>query len=182
MCVSHNGIRFFEPLRSILPIPGGFRQSDSSIGLLPTAAPWPVEVLIPVALRGCRHPSAVLSVLDPIADNTAKHCGRGSVHDRLHQLPRTEPLAPGQLRMVALGLWACPDEPPGGPANTCGFLLQRQAGNAFACSSSKVESYYDQIDELGGVAIVLLNHRDEAARHDAGQPLRRTCASSSSRS
>jgi glyoxylase-like metal-dependent hydrolase (beta-lactamase superfamily II) len=87
------------------------------------------------------------------------------VHDRLHQLPRTEPIAPGKLRPVAPGLWACPDEPLGGPANTCGFLLQRQAGNAFVYSSSRIDSYYDHIDELGGVAIVLLNHRDEATRH-----------------
>jgi glyoxylase-like metal-dependent hydrolase (beta-lactamase superfamily II) len=87
------------------------------------------------------------------------------VHDRLHQLPRIESFAPGQLRAVAPGLWACPDEPLGGPTNTCGFLLQRQAGNAFVYSSSKIESYYDHIDELGGVAIVLLNHRDEATRH-----------------
>jgi glyoxylase-like metal-dependent hydrolase (beta-lactamase superfamily II) len=32
-------------------------------------------------------------------------------------------------------------------------------------SSSRVESYYDHIDELGGVDIVLLNHRDEATPH-----------------
>lgn len=88
------------------------------------------------------------------------------MHDRLHRLPRTEPVAPGQLRAVAPGLWACPDEPLfGGPANTCGFLLQRRTGNAFVYSSSRIKSYYDHIDELGGVAIVLLNHRDEATRH-----------------
>ena len=88
------------------------------------------------------------------------------MHDRLHPLPRIEPNTPGQLRAVAPGLWACPDEPLfGGAANTCGFLLQRPAGNAFVYSSSRIESYYDHIDELGGVALVLLNHRDEATRH-----------------
>jgi glyoxylase-like metal-dependent hydrolase (beta-lactamase superfamily II) len=88
------------------------------------------------------------------------------MHDRLHPLPRIEPDAPGRLRAVAPGLWACPDEPLfGGTANSCGFLLQRQAGNAFVYSSSEIENYYDHIDELGGVAIVLLNHRDEATPH-----------------
>jgi glyoxylase-like metal-dependent hydrolase (beta-lactamase superfamily II) len=104
--------------------------------------------------------------IEPDSNNTAKHRERRSVNDRLHQLPRTEPIAPGQLRAVAPGLWACPDDPLfGGAANTCGFLLQRQTGNAFVYSSSRIESYYDHIDELGGVAMVLLNHRDEAAHH-----------------
>ncbi|MGI9613041.1 MAG: hypothetical protein ACR2QO_09040, partial [Acidimicrobiales bacterium] len=87
------------------------------------------------------------------------------MHERLHQLRRIESDAPGQLRNVAPGLWACPDEPLGGPVNTCGFLLQRPAGNAFVYSCSRIESYYEHIDELGGVAVVLLNHRDEATRH-----------------
>ena len=88
------------------------------------------------------------------------------MHDRLNPLPRIEPNTPGQLRAVAPGLWACPDEPLfGGAANTCGFLLQRPAGNAFVYSCASIESYYDHIDQLGGVALVLLNHRDEATRH-----------------
>ena len=88
------------------------------------------------------------------------------MHDRLRPLPRIESDAPGKLRPVAPGLWASPDEPLfGGSANSCGFLLQRQAGNTFVYSSSRIESYYDHIDELGGVALVLLNHRDEATPH-----------------
>jgi glyoxylase-like metal-dependent hydrolase (beta-lactamase superfamily II) len=45
------------------------------------------------------------------------------------------------------------------------ILLQRQSGNIFVYSSSKIENYYDHIDELGGVSVVLLNHRDEATPH-----------------
>lgn len=43
--------------------------------------------------------------------------------------------------------------------------MQRQTGNAFVYSSSRIEAYYDHIDELGGVSMVLLNHRDEATPH-----------------
>jgi glyoxylase-like metal-dependent hydrolase (beta-lactamase superfamily II) len=80
-------------------------------------------------------------------------------------LPRTEADRYGRLRPVAPGLWATPDEPLGGPANTCGFLLQRDDGNAFVYSCSAIEAHFDHLDELGGVAMVLLNHRDEATRH-----------------
>jgi hypothetical protein len=45
------------------------------------------------------------------------------------------------------------------------ILLQCQSGNIFVYSSSKIENYYDHIDELGGVSVVLLNHRDEATPH-----------------
>lgn len=88
------------------------------------------------------------------------------MHDRLTQLPRTEADGPGRLRPVAPGLWATPDEPlGGGPAQTCGFLLQRDEGNVFVYSSSDISDHYDHLDELGGVATTVLNHRDEATRH-----------------
>lgn len=83
----------------------------------------------------------------------------------LTPLPRAEPDARGRLRPVAPGLWACADEPLGGPANTCGFLLQRPAGNAFVYSSSRIDELFDHLDELGGVSRVLLNHMDEATPH-----------------
>ncbi len=78
---------------------------------------------------------------------------------------RTEPAGPGRLRPVAPGLWACPDEPLGGPANTCGFLLQRPDGNVFIYSCSRIADLYDHVDELGGVSRILLNHMDEATPH-----------------
>jgi hypothetical protein len=88
------------------------------------------------------------------------------MHDNLTQLPRTEPHGPGRLRPVAPRLWATPDEPLGdGPAHTCGFLLQRDEGNVFVYSCSAISDFYDHIDELGGVAMTVLNHRDEATRH-----------------
>ncbi len=88
------------------------------------------------------------------------------MHDNLTQLARTEPDGPGRLRPVAPGLWATPDEPLGnGPAQTCGFLLQRDQGNVFVYSSSAISNFYDHLDELGGVAMTVLNHRDEATRH-----------------
>jgi hypothetical protein len=34
------------------------------------------------------------------------------------------------------------------------FLLQRQTGKAFIYLSSRIDNYYDHIDELGGVAMV----------------------------
>ncbi len=83
----------------------------------------------------------------------------------LPKLSRTEPEGPGRLRLVSPGLWATPDEPLGGPANTCGFLIQRQEGNVFVYSSSRITDYYEHLDELGGVAMVLLNHEDEATPH-----------------
>ncbi len=72
---------------------------------------------------------------------------------------------PGRLRPVASGLWATPDEPLGGPANTCGFLIQRPAGNVFVYSCNAIADHVDHLDELGGVAMIVLNHRDEATRH-----------------
>lgn len=88
------------------------------------------------------------------------------MHDHLAQLARIEPDGPRRLRIVAPGLWATPDEPLGnGPAQTCGFLLQRDQGNVFVYSCSAVSDFYDHIDELGGVAMTVLNHRDEATRH-----------------
>lgn len=83
----------------------------------------------------------------------------------LAPLTRVEPDSAGRLRPVAPGLWACPDEPLGGPANTCGFLLQRPDGNVFVYSCSLIEDFYDHIDELGGVSRILLNHMDEATPH-----------------
>ena len=88
------------------------------------------------------------------------------MHDSLTQLGRTEPDGPGRLRPVSPGLWATPDEPLGtGPARTCGFLLQRDHGNVFVYSCSAISDFYDHLDELGGVAMTVLNHRDEATRH-----------------
>lgn len=88
------------------------------------------------------------------------------MHDQLTPLGRTEPDGPGRLRPVAPGLWATPDEPLGdGPARTCGFLLQRDTGNVFVYSCSAIADFYDHLDELGGVAMTVLNHRDEATRH-----------------
>lgn len=88
------------------------------------------------------------------------------MHDQLTQLARPEPEGPGRLRPVAPGLWATPDEPLGdGPAQTCGFLLQRDDGNVFVYSCSAISDFYDHLDELGGVAMTVLNHRDEATRH-----------------
>lgn len=88
------------------------------------------------------------------------------MHDQLLQIPRTEPDGPNRLRPVAPGLWATPDEPlGGGPAQTCGFLLQRDAGNVFVYSCSAISDFYGHLDELGGVALTVLNHRDEATRH-----------------
>lgn len=66
---------------------------------------------------------------------------------------------------MAPGLWATPPETLSGSVNTCGFLIQRAEGNAFVYSCSAIEGHYDHIDELGGVAMVLLNHRDEASSH-----------------
>ena len=80
-------------------------------------------------------------------------------------LPRIEASGQGRLRSVAGGLWATPPETLSGPVNTCGFLIQRAEGNVFVYSYSAIEAYYDHIDELGGVAMVLLNHRDEAGSH-----------------
>ncbi len=88
------------------------------------------------------------------------------MHDKLTRLPRTGPEEPGRLRPVAPGLWATPDEPLGnGPARTCGFLLERDEGNVFVYSCSAISEFYDHLDELGGVAMTVLNHRDEATRH-----------------
>ncbi len=88
------------------------------------------------------------------------------MHDQLTQLTRTEPDAPGRLRPVAPGLWATPDEPlGGGPAQTCGFMLQRIEGNVFVYSCSAISDFYGHLDELGGVSMTVLNHRDEATRH-----------------
>ena len=83
----------------------------------------------------------------------------------LTALPRIEAGGHGRLRPVVPGLWATPPETLGGPVNTCGFLIQRAEGNAFVYSYSSIEAHYDHIDELGGVAMVLLNHRDEAGSH-----------------
>ena len=85
--------------------------------------------------------------------------------ERLEQLERAEPDAAGKLRSVAPRLWACADETLSGDLSTAGFLLQRPQGNAFVYSCSRVERYYDHIDELGGVELILLNHRDEATPH-----------------
>ena len=82
----------------------------------------------------------------------------------LTALPRREPATEGRLRPVAPGLWATPDEPLGGPANTCGFLLQRSEGNVFVYSSNRIAEYADHVDELGGVDRVVLNHQVEATR------------------
>lgn len=88
------------------------------------------------------------------------------MHDQMTEIPRVEPDEPGRLRAVAPGLWATPDEPlGGGPATTCGFLLTRDEGNVFVYSCSAISDYYDHIDDLGGVAMTVLNHRDEATRH-----------------
>lgn len=87
------------------------------------------------------------------------------MHERLQPLPRHEPEGPGRLRPVAPGLWATPEEPLGGPANTCGFLLQRPEGNVFVYSCSRFDDHLDHLDELGGVTATVLNHRDEATRH-----------------
>ncbi len=84
------------------------------------------------------------------------------MHSQLQQLDRREPSGPGRLRPVAPGIWATPDEPLGGPANTCGFLLQRAAGNVFVYSCAAIADFFDHIAELGGVTTVVLNHRDEA--------------------
>lgn len=83
----------------------------------------------------------------------------------LPTLPREEPTSTKRLRLLAPGIWATRDEPLGGPANTCGFLIEREAGNAFIYSCSAIEDYYEHLDELGGVSLILLNHRDEATRH-----------------
>ncbi len=85
--------------------------------------------------------------------------------DHLPTLDRIEPTRPGRLRPVGPGVWATPDEPLGGPANTCGFLIRRPEGNAFIYSCNAIVDYFDHLDELGGVDMVLLNHRDEATRH-----------------
>jgi glyoxylase-like metal-dependent hydrolase (beta-lactamase superfamily II) len=87
------------------------------------------------------------------------------VDDHLKALPRVEAETPERLRPVAAGLWACADEPLGGPANTCGFLLQRAEGNVFVYSCSNLDPIFGHLDELGGVALILLNHMDEATRH-----------------
>lgn len=69
----------------------------------------------------------------------------------------------GRLRPVRPGLWVTADEHPfGGGASTVGFLLQRPDGNAFVYSSADVDEYFDHLDELGRVEVILLNHRDEA--------------------
>lgn len=81
----------------------------------------------------------------------------------LKPLPSTEPTGPGRLRPVAPGLWATHPETLSGPVNTCGYLIERDDGNAFVYSSASIDDYFDHIDELGGVALVLLNHRDEAS-------------------
>ncbi len=85
--------------------------------------------------------------------------------DHLTAVPRVEPKRSDALRAVAPGLWACADEPLGGPANTCGFLLQRDSGNFFVYSCSKLEPVFDHLDALGGVARIFLNHMDEATPH-----------------
>lgn len=85
--------------------------------------------------------------------------------DHLSALTRSEPSGPGRLRPVATGLWACADEPLGGPANTCGFLVQRPGGNVFVYSCSRIDDLFDHVDELGGVSRILLNHMDEATPH-----------------
>lgn len=88
------------------------------------------------------------------------------MHDQLTPLSRQEPDEPGRLRSVAPGLWATPDEPlGGGPARTCGFLLQRDDGNVFVYSCSAISEFFAHLDDLGGVAMTVLNHRDEATRH-----------------
>lgn len=87
------------------------------------------------------------------------------VDNHLTALPRTEPAAPDRFRPVAPGLWACADEPLGGPANTCGFLIQRPAGNVFVYSCSRIAGLFDHLDDLGGVTRILLNHMDEATPH-----------------
>lgn len=70
-----------------------------------------------------------------------------------------------ELRAVAPGVWATQEEPLfGGLSKAAGFLLERQEGNAFIYSSSLIEQHFDQIQALGGVDYVLLNHRDEASR------------------
>lgn len=78
---------------------------------------------------------------------------------------RSDPGNPTKLRPVAPNIWATRDEPLGGPANTCGFLIQRPAGNVFIYSCSAIIDYFDDIDRLGGVTTILLNHRDEATKH-----------------
>lgn len=83
----------------------------------------------------------------------------------LPAIDRQEPETAGRLRPVAPGLWATPDEPLGGPANTCGFVLQRPTGNAFVYSCNTITEYYEHLDELGGISLILLTHRDEATRH-----------------
>jgi glyoxylase-like metal-dependent hydrolase (beta-lactamase superfamily II) len=83
----------------------------------------------------------------------------------LPRLARTEPPNDHRLRPVAPLIWATRDEPLGGPANTCGFLIEQPGRNAFIYSCAAIEDYYEHIDELGGVSIVLLNHRDEATPH-----------------
>ncbi len=80
-------------------------------------------------------------------------------------VPRTEPTSQAELRPVAPNVWATRDEPLGGPANTCGFLIERPAGNVFVYSCSAITDYYDHLDALGGVSMILLNHRDEATPH-----------------
>lgn len=85
--------------------------------------------------------------------------------NHLTPLPRVEPASADRMRAVAPGLWACAEEPLGGPANTCGYLLQREAGNVFVYSSSKFDRIADHIEELGGVDTILLNHMDEATSH-----------------
>ncbi len=83
----------------------------------------------------------------------------------LTALPREEPAAPDRMRPVAPGLWACADEPLGGPANTCGFLLQRPDGNVLVYSVSRFDAVLGHLDELGGLSRIVLNHMDEATSH-----------------
>lgn len=83
----------------------------------------------------------------------------------LNALARSEPTGHGRLRAVVPGLWATPPATLSGPVNTCGFLIERDEDNAFVYSSPSIDDYFDHIDELGGVAMVLLNHRDEAGSY-----------------
>ena len=66
----------------------------------------------------------------------------------LNALARSEPTGHRRLRPVAPDLWATAPETLAGPVNTCGFLIERDEGNAFVYSSSSITDYYDHIDEL----------------------------------
>ncbi len=84
---------------------------------------------------------------------------------------RVFPAARGgeRLREVLPGLWATPDEPLGSGVNTIAYLLRREGGNTFIYSSPRVDdaAAEAELQALGGVSCVLLNHRDEASPHVA---------------